>query len=68
MNKPYAISQSADMTHGLRHPRTLREAFGPEAEIELHTRISDTGDALNGWVAGVLLALIVLALWMGWHF
>ena len=62
MNRPHTLSRSADMTHGLRHPRTLREAFGPDAALD-----SDDGDAVNGWAAGVILALIVLALWMGWH-
>ena len=60
----HGLSSSADMTSGLRHPRTLREAFGPEAELDTD---ADAGDALNGWAAGVILALIVLALWMGWH-
>lgn len=58
----HGLSSSADMTSGLRHPRTLREAFGPEAELD-----SDDGDVVNGWGAGVILTLIVLALWMGWH-
>lgn len=53
------------MTQGLRYPRTLREAFGPDAELDME--LSEQGDALIGRLAFVILCLVALALWLGWN-
>lgn len=50
-------------TQGLRHPRTMSEAFGPYATIHVDRRGINWSHVLYA-IAGVVLALTVAMMWV----